>query len=133
MAYLAGKFARFNAGGTNVVGAYKWGIGFKRDRLDTTSFESAVSVDGVNVFSDGLTGVMDTTFSVDGYVSDVLVNLFFPQANLSAVLYYRKNVALGYVITYADILSFTPSTSVRDKAVFTAELQTSGLVSPAVG
>lgn len=131
MAYLAGKWARFNAGGINVVGAYKWSIGFKRERLDTTSFESAANT--VNVFSDGLTGVLDTTFSVEGYVSDALVNLFFPEANIAAALYYRKSVALGYAINYADILSFSPSTTVRDKATFTAELQTSGLVTPAVG
>lgn len=133
MAYLAGKYARFTAGGVNVVGSYKWAIGFKRDRLDTTNFESAVSVSGNNVFSEGLTGIFDTTFSVDGYVNDALVNIFFPEAYITAALYYRKTVALGYAIPYADILSFSPNTTVRDKAGFSAEFQTSGLVSAATG
>lgn len=130
MAYLPGKFARFTAGGTTATGAFRWSIGFKRDRLDTTNFESVVGASGVNVHTEGLTGVLDTIFSVEGHQSDTLVNLFFPDASVACTLLYRKAVSLGYSCT-ADVLSFSPQTSVRDKAGFSAELQASGLVSPA--
>lgn len=131
MAYLPGKFARFTAGGVTVTGAFKWSIGFKRDRLDTTNFESVVGASGVNVHTEGLTGVLDTTFSVEGHMLDALVNIFFPDAYVACTLLYRKAVSLGYSVPYADVLSFSPQTSVRDKAGFSAELQASGLVSPA--
>lgn len=137
MAFLNGKWARFSATTTsvagsssgNVTGAYKWAIGFKRDRLDTTNFES--SADTINVFSEGLVGVLDTTFSVDGYVSDTNVNIFWPGSSLAAGLYYRKTSQLGYTISNADLLDFSPTTTVRDKAGFSAQFQTNGTVNPA--
>ena len=130
MAYLGGKFARFKAGGINVVGSFKWSVSFKRDRLDTTSFESIVGASGYNVHSDGLTGVLDTTFNVDGHASDALVNILFPDASVVCELLFRKTVSLGYVCT-ADVLDFNANTAVRDKAGFSASLQANGLVSPA--
>ena len=63
--------------------------------------------------------------------SPTTINLLFPEANLAVDLFYRKTVQLGYTIAYADVLSFQPRTAVRDKASFTCELQSSGLVSPA--
>lgn len=131
MAFLPGKFARFTAGGVTASGTFKWDVGFRRDRLDTTHFESTVSASGNNVHSEGLTGVLDTTFSVSGHVSDTLVNILFPEASIAATLLYRRNVSLGYSVASADVLSFSPSTSARGKAEFSAELQANGLVSPA--
>jgi hypothetical protein len=130
VAYLPGKFARFSAGASVVEGAFRWSVGFRRERLDTTNFESVVGVSGVNVHSEGLTGILDTTFSVEGYVNTDTINLFFPDVELACALYYRKDVSLGYSCD-ADVLSFSPQTSVRDKAGFTAELQANGLVNPA--
>lgn len=130
--YLPGKFARFTAGGVSVAGAYEWGLTARRDRLDTTNFESAVSANGINVCSDGLTGVLDTTFNVSGYASAALINILYPAAELACTLLFRKNTPLGYYISYADVLSFAPKTSVRDKGGFSAELQSSGIVGPAV-
>lgn len=131
MPFLPGKFARFSAGGLTTSGAFRWNVAFRRDRLDTTTFESIVSADGTNVHSDGETGVLDTTFNVEGYSVDTTINILFPGAGIAAALQYRKNVALGYAIADADVLSFNPQTTVRDKASFTAELQANGLVSPA--
>lgn len=130
MAFLPGRYARFTAGAISTSGTFRWNIGFRRERLDTTNFESVASAATGNVHSEGLTGVLDTTFSVEGYVNDVTVNLFFPGGALVCSLLYRKFISLGYVCS-ADVLSFQPQTSVRDKAGFTAELQTNGLVSPA--
>lgn len=132
MAYLPGKFARFYlTGAGNVEGAYRWSPGFRRERLDTTNFESAVSTSGNNVFSEGTTGPLDTTFSVEMYVNPVNVNFFFPDATLTCSLFYRKNVALGYTGLIADVLDFSPNTEVRGVAKATAQLQTSGLVTSA--
>ena len=130
MAFLPGKFARFSASGLTTSGAYQWSVGFRRERLDTTNFESAVSVSGNNVHSEGLTGVLDTTFTVQGYVNDAAANILFPEAQIACTLQFRKSVTLGYTCT-ADVLSFAPQTAVRDKAGWTAELQTNGLVAPA--
>lgn len=129
--FLPGKFARFSLGADSVAGAYRWSPGFRRERLDTTNFESAVSASGINVFSEGDTGPLDTTFSVEMYVSAVNVNFFFPDAQLTCSLYYRKNVPLGYTGLIADVLDFSPSTAVREVAKATAQLQTSGLVAAA--
>lgn len=131
MAFLPGKFARFRHDSATTSGSFRWNVGFKRERLDTTNFESVVSLSNNNVHSEGLTGVLDTTFSVEGYPNDVAINVMFPEASLNCDLLYRKNVALGYKGVLADVLSFTPSTSVREQARFTAELQANGLVSPA--
>lgn len=131
MAFLPGKFARFTAGGITTTGAHRWNIGFRRERLDVTTFESAVSASGYNLHTDGLTGPLDTTFQVETYVNDVIVNLFFPEAALVASLYFRKTVALGYVGVSADVLEFTPNTGVRERAMATVQLQANGLVSPA--
>lgn len=131
MAFLPGKFARFTTGGLTTSGAFRWGMGFRRERLDVTTFESTVGATGVNVHSDGLTGVLDTTFTVEGYVNDLAVNILFPDASVACTLLYRKAVSLGFTVGAADVLSFQPTTTVRDKASFTAELQASGLVSPA--
>lgn len=129
--YLPGKFARFTLGSQSIAGAYRWSPGFRRERLDTTNFESVVSVSGNNVFSEGTTGPLDTTFSVEMYVSETNVNFFFPDATLTCAMYYRKNVALGYTGLIADVLDFSPSTAVREVAKATAQLQTNGLVSSA--
>lgn len=132
MAYLPGKFARFYKSGTgNVTGPFRWSVGFRRDRLDTTSFESTVGASGVNVHSDGETGVLDTTFQVETNIVDTTVNLFFPDSSVTCNLYFRKTVALGYIGVVADVLSFSPSTEVRGLAKATVELQANGLVSPA--
>lgn len=129
--FLPGKFARFRSGGSSTTGAFRWNVGFRRERLDVTTFESAVSVSGNNVHSDGLTGVLDTTFQVETYVNDAIINMFFPEALLTCDLYFRKTIALGYVGIAADVLEFSPNTSVRDRAMATVQLQSSGLVSPA--
>lgn len=132
MPFLSGKFARINVAQGVFSGAasgpYRWAAQFKRERLDTTNFESAVGVSGVNVHSEGLTGVLDTTFTVEGYVSDVLVNLLWPEASVLVDLLYQKNIPLGYKGVLADVLSFSGNTSVRDKATFTAECQSNGIV-----
>jgi hypothetical protein len=116
---------------TAFAGPHRWNIGFRRERLDVTTFESTVSASGYNVHSDGLTGVLDTTFQVETYVSDATYNVFFPETTLSCDLLYRKNVALGYFGISADVLEFTPNTAVRDRAMATVQLQSNGLVSPA--
>ena len=131
MAFLNGKFARFRVAAAAVTGAFRWQLGLRRERLDTTNFESVVSLSGNNVHSDGLTGVLDSTVTVEGYSDDATINLLFPEASLAIDLFYRKAVQLGYSIAYADVLSFAPKTAVRDRAGFTCELQANGLVSPA--
>jgi hypothetical protein len=132
MAFLNGKFARFRVAATAVTGAFRWQLGLRRERMDTTNFESVVSASGNNVHSDGLTGVLDSTVTIEGYSDDNTINLLFPEASLAVDLLYRKTVSLGYAISYADVLAFSPKTGVRDRAGFTCELQTNGLVSPAV-
>ena len=131
MSFLPGKFARFRVASAAQAGPFRWNIGFRRERLDVTTFESTVSLSGNNVHSDGLTGVLDTTFQVETYMNDAAINLFFPEASLLCDLYYRKNVALGYSGITADVLEFTPNTAVRDRAMGTVQLQSNGLVSPA--
>lgn len=127
---LPGKFARFANSGAAVAGPFRWNIGFRRERLDTTTFESVVSASGNNVHSDGVTGVLDTTFQVETYITAAIVNIFFPEAALSCNLQFNKTSGLGYTVS-ADVLEFTPTTAVRDRAMATVQLQTSGLVSPA--
>ncbi len=130
--YLPGKFARVYATGIgNIAGAYRWTPGFRRERLDTTNFESAVSTSGYNVFSEGDTGPLDTTISLELWVSPTNVNYFFPDAPLTVSLFYRKNNPLGYSNLLCDVLDFSPGTSVREVAKGTAQLQTSGIVSSA--
>lgn len=130
MAFLPGKFARFRMP-SQIQGPFRWNVGFRRERLDVTNFESAVSASGLNVHSEGLTGVLDTTFSVEVYMVDTIINAFFPEAPVVCDLLYRKNVSLGYRSVNADILEFQPNTSVRDKAMATVQMQANGLVSPA--
>ena len=131
MAYLPGKFARFRVASTAIAGPYRWNIGFRRERLDTTTFESEVSFSENNVHSDGMTGVLDTTFQVETLMSDVNVNIFFPESQIVCDLYYRKLIQLGHTGLIADVLELTPSTERRGIATSTAQLQTSGLVAPA--
>lgn len=130
MAYLPGKFARFRAP-ANVSGAFRWSVGFRRERLDMTNFESALSASGKNVHSEGATGVLDTTFSVEMVMSDANINLFFPEVPVVCDLLYRKNVELGYRGINADVLEFSPNTAVRDRATGTVQMQANGLVAQA--
>jgi hypothetical protein len=130
MAFMAGKFARFRMP-TAITGPFRWNIGFRRERLDLTNFESAVSTSGNNVHSEGTTGVLDTTFSVELYMSDANVNAFFPEAPVVCDLLFRKTVQLGYLSVTADVLEFQPNVSVRDRAMGTAQMQSSGIVSQA--
>lgn len=131
MAFLPGKFGRFQANGLYLLGAHRWNVGFRRERLDVTTFESTVSASGYNVHSDGLTSVLDTTFQVETYMTDLAINVFFPETALTCSLYFRKSVALGYTGISADVLEFTPNTGVRERAMATVQLQANGLVSPA--
>ena len=131
MAFLPGKFARFRAP-TAIAGPFRWNIGFRRERLDLTNFESTVSTSGYNVHSEGTTGVLDTTFTVEMYMSDANVNAFFPETTVFCDLLYRKNVELGYHNLVADVLEFQPNTAVRDRAMGTVQMQANGLVAPAV-
>lgn len=128
MAFLPGKFARFRVASAAITGPFRWNVGFRRERLDTTNFESATGVSGVNVHSEGLTGPLDTIFNVEGVLDSAGLNIFFPESALTCDLYFRKSVALGYAGVVADVLTFNPSTAVRDRGAFTAELQASGLV-----
>ncbi|AMV24598.1 hypothetical protein VT84_09395 [Gemmata sp. SH-PL17] len=130
MAFLPGKFARFRAPAA-IAGAFRWNIGFRRERLDLTNFESAISVSGNNVHSEGATGVLDTTFTVEMYLNDITINAFFPEAQGVCDLLYRKNVELGYKGVVADVLEFQPSTTVRDRAMGTVQFQANGRVLPA--
>lgn len=132
---LPGKFARFQVDAVTVDGPFRWNIGFRRDRLDTTTFESTVgtssATSSLNVGSDGVTGVLDTTFQVELYnsgLSAAALNIFFPDAQLACTLLFRKTVALGYTGIFADVLSFTPSTEVRGVSKGTVELQANGWV-----
>lgn len=128
MAFLPGKFARFRASGVAFSGPFRWNVGFRRERLDLTNFESAVGASGANVHSEGTTGVLDTTFSVEVYLSDTNANVFFPDAAFYCDLLYRKAVQLGYVNVLADVLDFQGNTSVRDKAAGTVQMQANGIV-----
>jgi hypothetical protein len=128
---LPGKFARFQLGSSAVEGAFRWNVGFRRERLDTTTFESDVSNSGNNLCSDGVTGVLDTTFQVEIYNSAAAINILYPETSLLCDLLFRQNVSLGYNNITADVLSFSPSTDVRGVSKGTAELQSNGLVSPA--
>jgi len=129
--YLPGKFGRFRRAGAAVEGAYRWAPGFRRERLDTTNFESAVSASGNNLHTEGTTGPLDTTFTVEGYLTPGNVNMFFPEEDLTCDLLFRKNNPLGYTGVVADVLEFSPSLGVREVAKFTSNLQANGLVSPA--
>ena len=131
MAKLAGKFARFQASGTAINGPFRWGAGFKRERLDTTNFESAVDAGNINVFSEGLTGVVDTTFTVEGWIDDTTLNVFYPSQQFTADFLFRKNVSLGYKSVAVDVLDFSPGTAAREAGKFTAQMQASGLVGTA--
>lgn len=128
---LPGKFARFRAASANIVGPYRWGAGFRRERLDTTNFESAVSASGVNVHTEGTTGPLDSIFTVEGWLDDAVINLFFPDATMTCDFWFRKSVSLGYNSISADVLDFGPATAVREVGRFTCQMQTSGVVSPA--
>jgi hypothetical protein len=128
VAKLPGKFARFQANATTATGAFRWGASFTRERLDTTTFESAVSASGLNLHTDGTTGPLDSKFTVEGWIDDAVLNLFFPDAALTCHLLFRKNVSLGYKNVVADVLDFGPATAVREVGRFTAQLQSSGLV-----
>jgi hypothetical protein len=131
VAFLAGKFARVTVDAVTATGPYRWGLGAKRERLDVTTFESTVGATGVNLHTDGLTGPMDTTISVEGWQNDVTPNLLFPDASAALGLFWRKAVQLGYTIGSADVLDYNSNTTVREKAGWTAQLQTNGLVAPA--
>lgn len=131
MAFMAGKFARVTVDGVTATGPYRWSIGFKRERLDVTTFEATVGATGVNVHTDGLTGPLDTTIQVEGYQNDVTPNLLFPDSSAALTLLWRKAVALGYTVASADVLDYNSNTAVRDKAGWTSQLQASGLVAPA--
>ncbi|TXH99555.1 MAG: hypothetical protein E6Q76_19595 [Rhizobium sp.] len=127
MAFLPGKFARFRMP-TAIAGPFRWNIGFRRERLDLTNFESPLSTSGVNVHSEGTTGILDTTFSVEMYCNDTTINAFFPEITVVCDLLFRKAAQLGYLGINADILEFTPNTSVRDKAMATVNFQATGIV-----
>lgn len=131
MAKLPGKFARFRASAANIAGPFRWGASFRRERLDTTNFESAVSASGVNVHTEGTTGPLDSTFTVEGWLDDGVINLFFPDASLTCDLLFRKLISLGYKNVVADVLDFAPGTAVREVGRFTAQLQSNGVVNPA--
>jgi hypothetical protein len=131
VSYLPGKFARFRAAAAAVKGPFRWNVGAKRESLDTTSFESPVSASGVNVHCEHETGPLDTTFGVEGVLDTGVVNLFWPDALLTCDLLYRKDSPLGYQNVLADVLDFNPSTAVREVGRFSAQLQATGLVSPA--
>lgn len=130
MPFLPGKFARFRMP-AEFAGPFKWNVGFRRERLDLTNFESPLSASGNNVHSEGTTGVLDTTFGVELYMTDANVNAFFPEAPVLCDLLYRKNISLGYKGVTADVLEFQPNTTVRDRAMGTAQLQANGLVQQA--
>lgn len=131
MAFLPGKFARIKVASTSVTGPFRWNVNFRRERLDTTNFESTASASGVNIHSEGLTGVLDTVFTIEGYSNTDVINVLFPDASVTCDLLFRKSVALGYQSVAADVLSYQTNTAVRERAQFTAELQANGLVSPA--
>lgn len=136
MAFLNGKFARFSAAVSPsapapVAGPFRWAAGFKRERLDTTNFESAVSASGNNVHTEGDTGPLDTTFTVEGLNNTTTINLFFPDSPLLCDLLFRKSVALGYKNVSADVLSCEPTVELRQMSRFTAQLQSNGIVNPA--
>lgn len=130
--YIPGKFARFYLNGIGAVsGPYRWAPSMKRERLDTTNFESAVGPSGNNVFSEGDVGIFDTTFTVETWISAVNCNMFYPDATLICSLFYRKSSPLGYVGLVADVLEFSPNVGVREMEKATVNMQTSGLVLPA--
>lgn len=128
MAKMAGKFARFNAGLGAISGPFRWGGGFRVERLDITDFEAPVSASGNNIHTSGLTGPLDSTFTVEGWLDDANINLFFPDTALTCDYLFRKSVSLGYKGVLCDVLDFNPGTSVREVAKFTAQLQANGLV-----
>lgn len=125
---LAGKHGRINVTGVGAVGYMSsWRARMRRERLDTTNFES-VTLNG-NVYSEGLTGVLDTTFTVEGYChagGNLLV--YYPQDGLVHDFLFRKTSPLGYLGVECDVLGFEPGGNVRDRFTFTAELQSNGLV-----
>lgn len=128
MAKLPGKFGRFRSSSQNVVGPFRWGASFRRERIDTTNFESVLSATGKNLHTEGETGPLDSMFTVEGHLDTTVINLFFPDAAITCDLLYRKDVALGYKNVSADVLDFAPGIAVREAARFTAQLQSNGLI-----
>lgn len=125
---LAGKYGRVNVLGVPINGSFRWAMSFRRERLDVTNFESTVSNTGYNVFSDGLTGVLDTTANIEGYFNTAAPNLFYPDGPLTFDFLFAKSPQFGYFNVYCDILEYSPGVTVRDRQQFTASLQTSGSV-----
>ena len=124
----AGKYGRVNQTGVPVAGITGWTAQFRRERIDVTNFESSVSADGYNVFSDGLTGVLDSTFNIEAVTNVAAPAAFFPIAPLFYDFLYTKAVPIGFTNIYCDILNFSPGPKVRAGNTFTAELQSSGAV-----
>lgn len=124
----AGKYGRILQNSSAVEGSFRWQMSMKRDRLDVTNFESTLSADGYNVFSDGLTGILDTTATIEGYVNGSALTIFMPKGQLAYSFLYTKTPVHGFLGVNCDILEFAPGIQVRDRQQFTAQLQSNGSV-----
>lgn len=126
MAFIPGKFGRVTVGGVALVGSFRWGMSLKRDRLDTTNFESSVSGDGFNVFSEGVVGVLDTTANIEGYVNTAQASILAPAGSAAFSFLFLKSPVFGYQGVTCDILDYSPGIQVRDRQQYTAQVQTNG-------
>jgi hypothetical protein len=126
----SGKFGRVKLNGTPVAGLKKWKGSFKRERQDLTNFESVVSASGLNVFSEGTTGILDSVFDLEGYVNLDAVGQFFPDEELEYDFLLVKVPELGYQGIAADTISYDPGAASRGVLDFTAQVQSNGLVAP---
>lgn len=126
MAFIPGKYGRVTVSGTPITGSFRWGMQQRRNALDTTNFESAVSGDGYNVFEEQVMGTLGTTISVEGYTNTAQLNILAPAGQAVFTFLYSKSPALGYAGVTCDILEFSPGTTMSDVTKYTAQVKANG-------
>lgn len=126
---LAGKYGRISVN-SNVLNLSEHELRAGADDIDTTHFESDVSADGINVFEEGLVGIIGGEIMARGKYDGFNIPIKSPIYLFPG---YFGTVFLGLTKTHGFTCGYrclqTPiATGVRGAANFEARLKSNGLI-----
>lgn len=131
---IAGKYGRVLANG-GVCNLAEHEVRAGADDIDTTHFESDIDADLVNVYGEGLVGIVEAEIMTRGMFdgrNNPFDAPFFLFPGLFGTMFAGLTKTYGFTMGYRCLR--TPvSTRVRNASAFEAQLKSNGIIVPPVG
>lgn len=131
---LAGKYGRV-ASNSTTMNLSEHEVRSQGDDIDTTHFESDVGADGINVFGEGLVGIVSAEIAIRGAFdgrNNPFEAPFYLFAGYFGTMFCGLTKLYGFTMGYRCLRSPT-TTRIKEATRIEGSLMSNGLIAPPPG